>query len=87
MSAMREEPRPIEAVLHERVALAKAEYKRATAEARRLIESARDVGFQNPDGRCALNEATRIQQVATRRYTEALMALSDYALNRKAPEP
>lgn len=74
-----------EAEIHARVAEAKAEYERARAEAKRLLEMAGDLGLQSAGGAVALREATRRQQLATRRYAAALHALADFTVGPEAP--
>ena len=68
--------------LEQRVARARRDYEAVLEEVRKLIERARAMGPANPDSAAALRNAKRIQEVATRRYAEALHALSEFVLGR-----
>ena len=67
------------------VAAAKAEYEFAKSEVTRLNELKRHLGAGHPDGAMAALNALRLQSVATRRYTDAIRALSEFTLDRKIP--
>ena len=72
--------------LHKTVVKARLEYERAKTEAEGLLETARSLGLGNTDGVTAIDKASRIQAVATKRYAEALKALADFILNHEAPK-
>jgi hypothetical protein len=70
----------IEVALHERVERARIEYEMAIAEAQKLLEAAQ----QSTDGVSAIRRARHLQQTATQEYSEALRALTEFVLGRKA---
>ena len=69
--------------LHKRVEKARVEYQQAQNEANKLLETARDVGLRNFEGVLAINRASHLQAVATKRYAEALKALADFILKNE----
>lgn len=65
-----------------RVDRARKEYENVMIEVRRLMKRAEGLGLASPEGLTAIGNATRLQDEATRRYAEALRALSDSVLGR-----
>jgi hypothetical protein len=70
-----------ESSLRHEVELARGEYESAIAEVRKLMEQARDLSVQPPDGAGELRRAIDIQRHATRRYSNSLKALSAFVLD------
>jgi len=70
----------IERALHERVERTRREYEAVLSEARMLLQEAQ----ASANSVVAIRRARTMQQTATRRYSEALKALSEFVLGRKA---
>lgn len=75
-------PSRIELELQERVARARNQYERAIAAARKLAAETRD-GNPYLNGSPNITRALQLQNTATRRYAEALRALSEFVLGYK----
>jgi hypothetical protein len=72
----------IEVELQERVARAREQYEQAIAEARRLAAESRN-GNPHLNDSSKITQALQLQNTATRRYSEALRALSEFVLGYK----
>lgn len=72
--------------LHKRVVKARLEYEVAKTEAEGLLDTARNLGLRNTDGVTAIDKASRIQAVATKRYADALKDFADFILSHEPPK-
>jgi hypothetical protein len=75
----------IELELQQRVALARKQYERAIAEVRKLGVESGDRSVRAA-GASKLAAALRFQNIATRQYSEALKALSEFVLGQSPRE-
>lgn len=77
------DPSKVETDLQERVVRARERYERAIAETQKLAVESPD-GSQDSYGSHSIARALRLQHSATRRYSEALRALSEFVLDCKS---
>lgn len=71
----------VEVELQERVARARRDYERALGDVRKLAAELRN-GPPGLNGSATLVQALQYEHVVTRRYSEALRALSEFVLGQ-----
>jgi hypothetical protein len=72
----------IEAELKERLTSAKEAYEAVRFDSARLQQIKADVGLNHPDGVAAIQKALRLELSAFQHYSEALIAFSDFLLEK-----
>lgn len=68
------------------VVKAKTAYEEAKIEASRLRATVDHLDPGHPDGAEAARSALRLERISTRRYSEAVKALTDFVLDKKLPK-
>jgi uncharacterized protein with PIN domain len=72
--------------LLQRVTRTRAAYEQAKSEAIQLKTIREQLGSLNPDGTHASRNALRLEQAATKAYTDAIKALTEFTLAQRLPE-